>query len=145
MLTQEKDIADPQLTEQLDLLSKKFDEAYNNNDPTAVAALFTEDGVFVTPQGPIYGRDAIERYYADRFQQWRFSNHLGQADQNSPHSIGTAGNEMWAIGEFSQTLQGQDGGPIQVKGYWSEICVREGDVWKDRMLTYNINPPPKSS
>lgn len=50
---------------------------------------------------------------------------------------------MWAIGEFSETLQGQDGAPIQVKGYWSEICVREGDGWKDRMLTYNITPPPK--
>jgi ketosteroid isomerase-like protein len=143
MLTQEKDIADPQLTEQLDLLSKKFDEAYDNNDATAVAALFTKDGVFVTPQGPIYGRDAIEKYYADRFQQWHFSNHFSQADQNSPHGIGTAGNEMWAIGEFSETLQGQDGDPIQVKGYWSEICVREGDGWKDRMLTYNITPPPK--
>jgi hypothetical protein len=69
------------------------------------AALFTEDGVFVTPQGPIYGRDAIEKYYADRFHQWHFSNHLNQADQNSPHGIGTASNEMWAIGEFSQTFK----------------------------------------
>jgi hypothetical protein len=73
MLTQEKDIADPQLRQQLDARGKKFDEAYNDNDATAVAALFTEDGVFVTDKGPIYGRKAIEKYYTDRFQEWRFS------------------------------------------------------------------------
>jgi hypothetical protein len=31
---------DPQLTEQLDALSEKFDEAYNNNDAAALAALW---------------------------------------------------------------------------------------------------------
>ena len=47
---QQKDTADPELTEQLKALSKKTDDAYNNNDPAAVAALFTEDAVLVTPQ-----------------------------------------------------------------------------------------------
>ncbi len=40
MLRQEKDIADPQISEQLDVLSKKFDEAYNNKDAAALAALW---------------------------------------------------------------------------------------------------------
>jgi hypothetical protein len=51
-----------------------------------------------------------------------------------------AGNEVWEIGEWSQTIQGQNGDPIQLKGYWSTIDVREGDAWKTRMMTYNITP-----
>jgi uncharacterized protein (TIGR02246 family) len=51
-------------------LLKKFDEAFNNNDPAALAALFTEDAVEVTDTGPIYGREAIEKYHADVFNNF---------------------------------------------------------------------------
>jgi hypothetical protein len=44
-LAQQKDTLDPQLRQVADALSKKFDEAYDNNDAAAVAALFTEDAV----------------------------------------------------------------------------------------------------
>jgi ketosteroid isomerase-like protein len=132
-LAQQKDTVDPQLRQVADALSKKFDEAYDNNDAAAVAALFTEDAVLVTTQGPIYGREAIEKHYAGVFQRVHFSNHVAKPDQYSPHIIGTAGNEMWWNGEWNVTLQGQTGGPKQAKGYWTSIVVREGDTWKDRM------------
>jgi uncharacterized protein (TIGR02246 family) len=57
---------------------------WNNNDAAAVAALFTENAVLVTPKGPIYGREAIEKYCADLFQKEHFSGHLTNSDQNSP-------------------------------------------------------------
>ena len=106
---QQKDTVDPQLRQQLDALAKKYDEAVNNNDAAAVAAGFTEDAVFVTDTGPVYGREAIEKWYADDFQKWHLSNYIIKADQNSPHIIGTAGNERWSIGEWSETLQGKSG------------------------------------
>jgi uncharacterized protein (TIGR02246 family) len=37
----------------------KYDEAYNKGDPVAVDALYTEDGVYVTPGGTYHGRQAI--------------------------------------------------------------------------------------
>jgi hypothetical protein len=40
---------DPQIAEQLSALRKKTEDAYINNDPAAVTALFTEDAVLVTP------------------------------------------------------------------------------------------------
>ena len=113
---QRKDKVDPQTIEQLRRESKKYDEAINNNDAAAVAALFTEDAVFVTDSGPVYGRKAIEKSHADFFQQWHCSNHTVVADQYSPHVIGTAGNEIWWNGEWSQTLQGKGGDSIEVKG-----------------------------
>jgi ketosteroid isomerase-like protein len=80
-LAQQKDTLDPQLRQVADALSKKFDEAYDNNDAAAVAALFTEDAVLVTTQGPIYGREAIEKHYAGVFQKVHFNNHVAKPDQ----------------------------------------------------------------
>jgi hypothetical protein len=65
-------------------------------------------------QGPVYGREAIEKYYADLFQKIHFSNHMTESDQYSPHiigTVGTAGNEEWSNGEWSTTIQGQNFGP----------------------------------
>jgi uncharacterized protein (TIGR02246 family) len=133
---QQKDTVDPQLLEQINnTISKKYDEAVDNNDAAAVAALYTEDAVFVADTGPIYGREAIEKWYADVFKVWHPKNHTVKRDQDSVHSLVTAGNEAWDHGEWSETGQGQNGEPIQVKGYWSAIDTREGDVWKIRMLT----------
>jgi ketosteroid isomerase-like protein len=138
-LAQQKDTIDSQIAEQV---TKKIDEGFNNGDTAAVGALFTEDAVFVTPQGPIFGREAIEKLFAGMFQQGHYSNHLNKDDQGSPHMIGTAGNEVWRTGEWSFTLQGKSGDPLQLKGYWGAINVREGDTWKIRMLTFNVTPPP---
>jgi ketosteroid isomerase-like protein len=54
-LAQQKDTVDPQIIEQLVALGKKYAEAVNNDDAAAVAALYTEDAVFVADTGPIYG------------------------------------------------------------------------------------------
>ena len=133
---------DPQLRQQLDAKIEKYNEAWDKNDANAVAAFFADDGVLVTNEGPIYGREAIEKHFTDVFQNLHFSNHVDKADQHSPHAIGTAGKEMWANGEWSLTLQEKSGDPIPLKGYWSEIYVREGDALKVRMQMWNITPPP---
>ena len=135
---QQKDAADPQIRQQLDALGQEIDEAFNNGDPAALAATFTEDAVLVNDTGPVYGREAIGKYYADLFQKVHLSNWLTTVDQNAPHAIGTAGNEMWEAGGWSGTIQGQNFGPIHSKGYVSSIAVRKGDVWKRRMQMSNV-------
>ena len=135
---QQKGAADPLIRQQLDALGQKYDEAFNNGDAAALAATFTGDAVLVNDTGPVYGRQAIEKYYADLFQKVHLSNWLTTIDQNSPHVIGTAGNEMWANGEWSGTIQGHNFGPIRSKGYISSIAVREGYVWKKRMQMSSV-------
>ena len=139
---QQKDTVDPRIIEQLDALGKKTDEAINNGDAAALAALYTEDAVLVNETGPIYGREAIEKHYARYFQSHHFTNHLGKPDQYSPHIVGTAGNEVWSNGEWSETIKGQGFGPADRKGYWSMICVREGDTGKKRLDIWNWNVIP---
>jgi uncharacterized protein (TIGR02246 family) len=133
---------DPQTSEKILAIGKAYDEGENNKDAAAIAALFTEDAVFVTDRGPVNGRQPIEKWYTDLFKGWHPKNHIINFDGNALHLIGTAGNELWATGEWSETGQGETGGPIQVKGYWSTIYTREGDVWKIRMLAWNQTPAP---
>ena len=103
-----------------------------------MAANFTENGILVTPDGPIFGRESIEKYYVGVFTQVQLSDNLAPVDDDSPHIIGTAGNEMWATGKYSCTVKGQNFGPVAATGYWS--VIREGDDWKIRMLTFNATP-----
>jgi uncharacterized protein (TIGR02246 family) len=54
---------DPQLREKLIAAIKKHTDALDKNDVAAVAACFTEDGIYVTPDGPFFGRKSIEKYH----------------------------------------------------------------------------------
>jgi ketosteroid isomerase-like protein len=134
---QQTNTPDPQLRQMIDTFANKYAAAVNSNDATAIAAFYTADAVFVTSGGPKYGRDAIKKFYANLFQQFHFSNYTSKADQYSPHSICAAGNETLEIGEWSCTIQGQSGAPVQLKGYYSSIDLHEGDEWKISMVTSN--------
>ena len=137
---QQKDLADPQTTQKILALSKALVEGYNNHDAAAIAALYTRDAVLVTDTGPIFGRQAIQKWNTDLYQWWHPKNHIDKFDGNAPHLIGTAGNEVWATGEWSETGQGKNGEPITIKGYWAGIYVREGDDWKIRTGIWNATP-----
>jgi ketosteroid isomerase-like protein len=138
---QQKDTVDP--SQQRDLLgspnalevfgelSGKLDDAYNNKDAEAAAALFTEDAVLVTPDGIVYGRKAIEKRYAETFQRRPFTDFLSRRDRLQLNAID---NAVWSVGEWWGNLQGQSG-PVFAWGYWSTIYVRDGDAWKMRMLS----------
>ena len=132
MKTEQKDTADPQTAEELRAFTVKHAEIYNKHDATAYGAFFTEDAVQVTPEGMIYGRQAIEKKYADAFERWQPINCVVKVDQ-----VNAIGNEAWKIGEWSCTLQSQDG-PFPIKGYFASVHVRVDGVWKERLTCYNM-------
>jgi ketosteroid isomerase-like protein len=131
---------DSRITQGIRALSRAYDDAVNNNDAVALAALFTEDAVLVSDRGPIHGRKAIENWYSGVFQVWHPRNHIGTPDGNDPHVSCFSGDEAWETGEWSETEQSKPGRPIQSRGYWSTVYIREGADWKIGMLTYNVTP-----
>ncbi len=149
---QQKDMLDPQVIQQRDLLgipdaleifgelSGRLDDACNNKDAGAAAALFTEDAVLETPDGLVFGRQAIEKKYADMFQRWPMTDFLSRRDRLRLNAID---NAVWSIGEWSGTLQTQSG-PVVAWGYWSTIYVREGNAWKMQMLSLFEHRPLSS-
>ena len=151
---QQKDAVDPQLVEQLAQIDKKYAEATNNNDAAAVAALFAEDAVFVTQDtGLLYGRQAIEKQYAEWFKGAHASDHIAKSDPNCTRFLGTTANVMTGGepdnvmrgGEWSATWQAQGQEPNHLKGYWTAIDTREGGDWKIRMLTVHTTPAPPAA
>jgi uncharacterized protein (TIGR02246 family) len=116
--------------ERLHALSTNFDAAVKEQDPAALAALFAEDGIWVTAQGVFAGRAAIEKSFADYFQGSPLTIQIFQTDQL--HSVG---DEAWSIGRWWGTIQ-SPGGLVFLSGYWSAIIVHEGEAWKFRMLTF---------
>jgi uncharacterized protein (TIGR02246 family) len=143
---QQKDTVDPRIAHQRDLLGVanaldefgalgiKVDEAFKNNDAGALAALFTEDAVLVASDGMFFGRQAIEKRYADTFQRWPITTFSGQRS-----CLNAIDNAVWAVGEWWSTVQSQTS-PKFERGYWSAVYVREGDAWKIRLLTISEHP-----
>src|SRR5215813_12261592 len=118
-------------TRAVSCICEKFDDAMVKGDAAAAAALFTEDACFVDPTaGPIHGRKAIKKFFSDGFQNIHFISHVSTPDQNSPHIMSTAGDKVWTSGQWNVTFQAQDGPPVQMKGYWLDVDVRQGNRWK---------------
>jgi Domain of unknown function (DUF4440) len=131
---------DPQLRAVVDAIDKTFNDSQNSGDPAPILAVFAKDGVLVTNQGSFSGQEALTKYYTDLFKAVKFSNCASKADPGYPRIL--AGKEMWVTGEWSNTIKGDNWGPIDQKGYWSALYVREGDAWKKLLLTWNVTPPP---
>jgi ketosteroid isomerase-like protein len=137
---QQTNTPDPKLRERLISRFKALTDALDKNDAAAVAANFTEDAILVTSYGQSWGRQAIEQWYAELFKEVQATNNLVTIDEDSPHALCTAGNELWATGKWSQTLKGPNGS-TEVKGYWTGIADLEGDDWNIRMLCPNAASP----
>ena len=150
VFAQQKDAAEPPIVQQRDLLGsakaigefgdlhRKLDEAYDKNDAAAVAVLFTEDGLFVAPDGMFSGRQDIESRHAETFQRSPIIDFNCSRERRHLDAID---NAVWSAGQWASTSQSQTG-PLFVWGCWTAIYVREGDAWKFRMLTLSEHPRP---
>jgi ketosteroid isomerase-like protein len=149
VLAQQKDTT-AQIVQQRDLLgvakgidefgelSLKLDEAFNKNDASAIAALFTEDGIPVASDGMFSGRQDIKKGMQDTSQRSPITDFNSRRERRHLNAID---NAVWSAGQWASNLQRQTG-PVFVWGFWSAIYIREGDAWKIRMLTLSEHPSP---
>lgn len=112
-----------------------FNQASLAKDAAGLAALYSEDATYVTPDGPIFGRAAIQRQYAEGF---KFVT-LEPAKLDRVIMIGDT--VRLRDGSWSGVLQSANG-PVHVNGYWATTDLRDGNTWKIRMETSNMTMPP---
>jgi ketosteroid isomerase-like protein len=120
---QEKDTVDQKIAEQVRALATKYDEAFNQNDAAAIAALITEGAVWMTPHGTLSDRQAVQNYYADySFRRYHCNNVSTKCDQ-----VNKFVDDVDAIGTWSCTFQDGFGHTKHVKGNFTWIIVLQVD------------------
>ena len=80
--------------QQLEALSARYAEASNRHDAAAIAALFSEEGAFVSPESILSGRQAIEKLYRDTFNAAAVSDTVIQTTE-----LHVMGDLAWAVGQ----------------------------------------------
>jgi ketosteroid isomerase-like protein len=129
-IAEEQNAVDPDVRQQIEAAVLKYQEACNNYDAAATAALFTLDAVEVVGSemadaGSLAsGREAIEKRYATHFASSPSKSSLKLVQ------VYAIGSEVCAISERSHSFR-------VGKGYQAMIFVREADDWKIRMAYAN--------
>ena len=118
--------------EEFEALGSKYVQAFNRNDAAAMAALYADDGIAITPDGWFEGHDAIQQWYESMFRRWQPSKSLWQTER-----LTGTDNEAWQIGRWFGTVQ-TNTGPVSATGLWSFEYVRVGNEWKIRSAAYNV-------
>ena len=118
-IAQEQKTVDPKLRQEIEAIEMKFQEAYNNRDVAAIAALYTENAVEVwNPGGTSFGLEAIRKMFADVFatNPGKMVNTIDQVNQ--------IGRDIWETMDTSVGLY---------NGHAARIFVPYADTWKIRM------------
>ena len=133
--------------EQLDAFLAKKAEVIMTSNAAAVANLYTDDAVFITTAGPVYGKEGVQRQYEAWFEQRHFLNHKIIRDSTTTHILGLDNGRLTVAcsGTWSHSVQEGDKQPYPTYGYWSGIYVEDGDLWKCKWLTAVLVSPPAPS
>jgi uncharacterized protein (TIGR02246 family) len=112
-------------------------EAFNNHDADAVAALYTQDAVFLPPNQPaVFGRDAIAATNAALFATGDFKIDI------EPLETVIDGELAYAAGRYRLWT---DDGTLVDRGKYIEIWRPVNGEWLISRDIYNSSMPPAAS
>src|SRR4029079_4204233 len=120
-------------------LATDFSAAFNKHDSEAIAALFTQDGIFVPAHGKrVRGRSEIQAYHQKSFES-------GAKEHSAPvlevHQL-KAADAVYSLGTFGFAIPKKDGDLIKIGGSWTAVDVKDGDQWRIKLLFASVLPPP---
>jgi ketosteroid isomerase-like protein len=123
----------PSLVQHIEATSLQFDEAFNKHDRDAVMALFTTTATQVTPVGTFIGREAIEKYYGDLFQ-----NLQPHGRATKINYVYTYGADLCALGGWIVNVHGSQ----QAGGFLINVYTQVGGTWKIRTSVFKYATGP---
>ncbi|MBV9655739.1 MAG: nuclear transport factor 2 family protein [Acetobacteraceae bacterium] len=110
-----------------------WEAAMPAGDPSKIAALFTPDAVWVSPEGTFGGRQEITRY----IETWLKP---GAKIVTTPASGHQTGDVVLCSGESTFTAAPGSAGPAEVTDHWATALVKNGNSWVNAQLA-TIHPP----
>jgi len=110
-------------------------DAFNRQDVAALTASYAADAVIVNPMGvhPVTAQ-FIEGWFKDGPRQTNTT-----FDQALPLGADTA----LGIGTLHITGKNLKGDPVDFRARWTATYIRDGGMWKVRMITAVPMPMPK--
>ena len=113
-------------------LAETYQNAYNARDAHALAALFTEDCVYLPDRAPVAaGRRAVEASFSVQFDPTAKFYNL----EIVTNQVVISGDYAFARG--SDTLAGTGGDNVPAQGKWVTTFRRENGAWKILWNTFN--------
>jgi hypothetical protein len=111
-------------------------ENFNKQNPAGIAALYANGGVLVGNTGP---HTDIAQYYEGAFKAGL--NHE-ELTIDGVWPLGT--DALLAMGQYHITGKSEVGASIEITGFWTATDIRDGGIWKIRMLSgFPKAPPPQ--
>ena len=103
-----------------------------------MAALYTSDGMLLSPAGPIVrGREALTTYYADRFASGAQGHAIKVVE------VHVQGNGGYGLAQFSVSVPRANGDDLhEMKGRIVAIYQRDPDGWHMRLAEASVVPEP---
>jgi uncharacterized protein (TIGR02246 family) len=130
------DVTEAELMQAAIELGRQYDANYANKNPAAMAALYTPDGLLVSPSGPIVrGREALMAYYTNRFASGARGHAIKVVE------VHVQGNGGYGLMQFSVTVPAASGGFHQVHGSIVTIYQRDPDGWHMRLVEPSVPEP----
>ena len=120
---QEKEEVNPQILQLIEANDKAYDEAFNKHDAAAIAALYSENAVLMTPDGVFTGQGDIEKRYTLLLEQTHCTDHVNKLDQvHTPLGV-----NPWAVGSWTAK---HDTTPYTGFRFLVYVPAPAGGAWK---------------
>ena len=120
----------------IEAVSKRWVDAFNQGDATAVASLYTEEATLLEPNSPlVVGRENIQAMLQGFFD----TNDLKL--QLTVIELSVNGDMAHKVGKYTLTIQPEEGEAITDNGKYVEIWKRENGSWKMDVDIWNSSLP----
>jgi uncharacterized protein (TIGR02246 family) len=126
---QARQLSDEQIAQTLAAADSYTVDAVNRHDAYAVAAVYWDDVIDISPLGVASGRPAIEQRFAEQFKSADVRDFSETIDE-----IHISGDQGWFVAHWNDTYVAQPGGERRSrKGYITCVLERRNGEWKARM------------
>ena len=123
------DVTEAELLQAATALGRQYDANYADKNAGAMAALYAEDGVLISPSGPIVrGREALRTYYTSRFASGARRHAIKVVE------VHVQGNGGYGLAQFSVTVPSANGDPREEHGSIVTVYQHDPDGWHMRLV-----------